>query len=122
MTDDNRKLLTEYLGICWHTGNQSSAVGRVRMTGGIILQKCTKCGKIMSDSFHIISENRTFATPDDFFALKDKLVEKGDWGQFIAFAELVRLCDNCIEWIDWLINPANFCELVAEWLKRRGDK
>ena len=64
---------------------------------------------------------REFTATDDFFALKDKLVEKGDWLRFLRFAKNIWENEPATiaqydSWEDWLLNPSR-CNLVAEWLK-----
>ena len=101
MDEETRKLLTEYLGECWDADKRP---------GGDL-------------------PNRTFTTPDDMMALKDKLVEKGEfWGldSFLDWADnkwdtMPDTEDNYPgNFIDWLMNPTRFCALVGEWQKARG--
>ena len=132
MKDEDRKLLTEkLLGECWHEyGNieYTRPDGYKLFVGG-----CLKC-KLTNSEFEYdydfrknkyIPRHRTFTTPDDFFAVKGKLVEKGLWKQFYdyatwMFAAWVRLDNETksnADFIDWLINPARFCELAVEFGK-----
>lgn len=106
MTDDDRKRIAEYLGECWNpfpTGSNT----------------------ICSQS------NRTFTTWPDLGAVKEKLVERGKFRQFLTYAETrfdanaqsVRLdypmygIDDAVNFMAWLFTPSRFCSLVAEWLK-----
>jgi hypothetical protein len=98
MNESDAKLLTEFLGECWHEVEDADAQW-----------SCCKCDRpIEYENGKVI--NRTFTTPDDFFAVKRKLVEKGfdRWSNEAEF-EL------------WLINPARFCELAAGFLKDSKD-
>jgi hypothetical protein len=64
MKDDDRKLLTEFLGECWHDYEISkSEKSRCScgLTGYAVREICAKT-------------NRTFTTADDMMAVKRKLV------------------------------------------------
>ncbi|OPY16256.1 MAG: hypothetical protein A4E69_00276 [Syntrophus sp. PtaB.Bin138] len=125
MTDDDRKLLTEFLGECWHLELMYSPKNL-----GYICQKCgcfvCNSGDYFDDREEILEEShRAFTSPDDMMALKNRIKEleldvffdafitrewriwfEGDDGQFIYF------------W-DWLMNPERFCQLVADY--HRGN-
>ena len=108
MNDEMRKALTEYLGECWHQME--------RIHPGGIFKRCYKCLKPESEGI----TNRTFTTWEDLGALKNKLVEKGDWRDFFGFA---RNSWDEANVNNWLMVPARFCELVGEWLgKQEGGK
>ena len=88
MNDETRKLLTEFL------------VGKIDY-------KFSKRNGLI----------RTFTTPDDMMALKDRLVEKGEWEDFYLWAALKE--DAPIKepnYVDWLLNAPRFCELVGEFI------
>jgi hypothetical protein len=125
MNDDQRKrLITLYIGECWHDGywycgycGEETSPARVTYT-----EKCDTCGQYVA-----WVNNRTFATWDDLGAVKEKLVEKGDWRDFINYAhgEFIRDNPNCHSMYgfdDWLFRPIDengkphFCRIVAEWL------
>jgi hypothetical protein len=105
MTNEQKKLLTEWLGEPWPSDKAP-------------LHKC-----IM---------RRTFAAPDDFFAVFDKLVEKGEWGRFYYLAEIewARTDETPIagftatfnKWLNSRTESGGFrlCQLVAEWLTAQG--
>ncbi len=64
-------------------------------------------------------------SPLTMMALKDKLVGKGLWAAFYWFANQQWIDTDTLEdegyeehWILWLLNPARFGELVAEFIKR----
>ena len=115
MIDTDRKMLTEeVLGEAWHD-----------VTLGKPDNKCS-CGRVWR--WHSISRshiNRTFDTITDFYALKEKIVESGEWEQFVIHAkhkliqgEGICGCNSCLS--NWLINPAR-CQTVADWLKERKN-
>jgi len=123
MNDDRRKLLTEYLGECWHE------VKRPKNEPTVFSKSCIKCKRritiIRNDP---IDRDRTFTTPYDFFALKDTLVERGEWKKFNQFC-LNSLDPSVPQWksetaedaisafTDWFLNAPRFCELAGEWLE-----
>ena len=111
MTDDDRKMLTEYLGECWHK--------HIVDSDSPIDCSCGSPG---------IHDNRTFTTWGDLGALVCKMVERGDWGIFanhVAKEEWNAYEYSNPEWLrcdftSWLItDPARTCNLIAEWLRDR---
>jgi hypothetical protein len=107
LTESDRRLLTEYLGECWHEWKGPSS------------NFCSKCDKYAE-------RNRTFITIQDFYDLKVKIVERGEWEDFIEFAYRGvwdRICgrDTKGEFTNWLINPDR-CETVASWLRGRKER
>ena len=115
----DRKRLTEFLGECWHNYEDLDKFGPYRR------MRCSKCKKYIDGVYYTtISDifNRTFTTPDDFFALKDKLVEKEEWGEFeiYAFDKFYHTITEIPTSVTcWLINAPRFCWLVNEWLKEK---
>jgi hypothetical protein len=119
LTDADRKVLMEFLGECdhkWKFTRLSSIDGK---------STCQICGKEVWDGEKIVNR-RTFTTPDDMMALKDKLVQKGMWCEFYFFCnerwESPMDVDDDTRWGDpsftnWLFAPPRFCWLVGEWLK-----
>ncbi len=116
MTDDRRRMLTEeVLGECWHGYTDGvTSDGQWRM--------CT-CGYA-----YIIPEkhrNRTFLTWQDTGDLKKQIVEMGRWGEFMMVQKRqIHVTENpngmtLSEWVDWLMDPIRFPELVVEWWKGR---
>src|SRR3990167_6488023 len=67
-----RRKLTEFLCECWHDPYWHDMRGTV----------CIKCDEPVS-----LSHDRTFDTWDDLGALKEKMVEKKEYGRFYLFAE-----------------------------------
>ena len=118
--DDRRRMLTEeVLGECWHGYTDDiTPDGQWRM--------CS-CGyAFIRRENHI---NRTFTSWQDLGDLKKKIVEMGEWDEFIDFTleehgSLGPVFSNeakfyKADYIDWLMNPERFCELVAKWWKER---
>ena len=106
-------IITEWLGECWHEGFSFL---------------CTKCG---ADE----PLNRTFTTPDDFFACFNRLVALGRWDEFSLFAMQNWYGDAHVEYdkdtrkefIPWLNSRTEsghfrLCTLIAEWLKEERCK
>ena len=116
MKESTRKALTLYLGECWHekrcpTGNIAE------------MHTCKKCGC----AYHPLYGSRTFTTPDDADALRRKMVEKGDWREFIIFSydkyPLAKSFDSTIRetiygFTNYLMD--NFNELCSKWLEEKN--
>lgn len=115
LTDDDRKLLTEFLGECWHDG----PIFREYIPGVEHIQfvelECSKCHG------HYL-KNRTFTTWQDTGDLKERLVEMGEWIGFKQFARMNHPECGGEDFIDWLMDQIRFPELVAGWLKKREEK
>jgi len=62
---------------------------------------------------------RTFTTPDDFFALTRRIQERGEWIQFEEYAFVKWNGHEDHFFIPWLLDPARFAELVAQWLEEK---
>lgn len=69
MNESRRKLLTEYIGECWHEP--------------ITLETCS-CNRerIVNAVAHAHNMNRPFTTPDDMNAVMQAIVKVGKWGEF----------------------------------------
>ena len=65
MTESDRKLLTSYLGECWHQRLEPYHASGV----------CRKCNTYFEDWDDV--EQRTFTNIQDFYDLKCKMVERG---------------------------------------------
>ena len=115
MDDKTIERLMRYLGLAYHRATDDiTPNGEWRMCA---------CGfAYIRPERHV---NRTFTTWDDLGALKDKLVEKGEWAAFDSWACIYQR-NELGHWpydhelTDWLINPSRFCNLVGEWLNGRG--
>jgi len=109
LTCDDRILLTEFLGELYFESNGSYYLGGLYTDGNLIPM-------------------RSFTTWQDTGDLKKRIVEMGRWGEFMMVQKRqIRVTDNpngmtLSEWVDWLIDPIRFPELVAEWLKERRSK
>ena len=122
--DNDKKLLTEFLGECWHDNYKS----RPQDLGKTLkFLYCEKCGSR--------NQNRTFATWQDLGGLKCKLVETGKWKDFLHFCFNSSNKDEPMsmfsdgdtdgedrfydeDFISWLLNPAVFIPLMLEFLRR----
>lgn len=122
MTDETRKLLTEYLGECWHEP---------------INETLCSCGRedLHNAYIHSLNMNRTFTTAADLHALHRKIYEKGEWEEFWTFSEKLqyRKLGNAFhtKGIDEYYSSQNAwlscldggyergCQLVSEWLKEQ---
>lgn len=109
MTDDQKKAVTEWLGECYFEG----------------YGKCPHCGHYCSGSTVFCNppiKNRTFTADSDFFACFNRLVELGEWGNFISWAFHNQQC-NHVDFDIWYHgkNPDGtwrLCTLTAEWRRK----
>jgi hypothetical protein len=102
MTQDDCKLITEWLGEYW-------------------IDNTADVRKWLP------SPNRTFTTPQDFFACFEKLVERGEWKDFEDFC-WDKWNESAAQpgWTptSWLLSRTEsghmrLCVLCAEWLKEK---
>lgn len=109
MTEGDRKRLTEWLGECWHDMER----GEGNFDPTFYYWKCRKCGTLSTTQ-------RTFTTPDDMMACKDRLVELGLFQKFEDMAGAIwwKGPDE-ISFANWLLNPERFCNLCVDFLKER---
>ena len=97
LNDERRKVLTKYLGLCWHEGRMPINCG----------YRCVKCG----DTY---VANRTFDNDADMMALFRKMVDNLTFGAFQNFAyKHFNVYPNYA----LFYKPERFCNLVAEWLE-----
>ncbi len=118
MNDDQKKMLTEeLLGECWHDPVWHDPRGRI----------CTKCDEGLNGIFDL---HRTFLTWDDLGVVKDKLLEKGLWGEFDIYVYWKYILTPIKEirsrpFTNWLFRPVDesgephFCRLVVKFLEGR---
>ena len=103
MKESDKKRLTEYLGECWDADKRP---------GGDL-------------------PNRTFTDPADFFAVFDKLVEKGDLPRVAQFTWTDHIdkigarhpdLSTFLKQFHSRTESGEFrlCQLVAEWLVMKG--
>jgi hypothetical protein len=117
MTEADCKLITEkLLGECWHVFKYKDKQ-----------LYCENCHNWSS----AIKVNRTFTDPQDFFAVFDKLVEKGEWEVFAEWAAFEdnygaeSMASEYSSFIVWLLSKDasgvyRLCRLIGEYLKK-GD-
>lgn len=114
MTDEDKKIVTEYLGECFLDINNLDEEGI-----------CKLCGQVAESH-----TERTFTDPADFFACRDRLVKKGDLHEFYHWSYKLWQDENGNKpstnisdfWI-WLTscNPDGvfvLCELLAEAIRK----
>ncbi len=122
MKDEDRKLLTEFLGECWH--EMTDEIPEQRL-GYLYCPKCNMSfGAIhCSDWSGGEAFYRKFTTPDDMMAVKEKLVKKGLWEEFIlcCVKKINYMPDDANYYYarlyGYLINPTRFCQLAVDFLK-----
>ena len=101
MDEESRKRLTEYLGEqCGHEDREWFFV------------PCPKCS------------SRTFTSGNDMLDVKNKLVEKGEWDDFVtnSYKHRYRPPTEERDFMVWLFTMPRFAELVDEWLKGKEAK
>ena len=115
MNNSKHKLLTEYLGECWHEIKEET-------------YSCRKCGMSRAE-IYTQPFNRTFTTAQDMVDLVKKMEELDGWYYFVEeYALPLFIKDDSLEfnssgsqlsWFTfWLItDPARTCELIAEWME-----
>ena len=69
MNDEDRKLLTEYLGECWHENWHSAMMG-------------SHCDDCLVEGKSAANRRRTFTTPADLYAVYSKMAERGEWDEY----------------------------------------
>ena len=113
MTDEQRKALTLYLGLCWHDLFQvhPSEYGLVT---------CVKCGENMPLPNN---NDRTFDNDADMMALFRKMVDYLNFGAFQNFAYKYFNEYPNYTFTEWLFyDPSRFCCLVAQWIMEVMNK
>lgn len=106
MNDERRKLLTKFLGERW---------------AEIVISPYRSDGTAED-------KNRIFATWPDLGAVKEKLVEWGEWKLFLDYVgpRWIKVegvnHKKMSEFTAWFFTPARFCELAAEFLEERQER
>jgi len=114
MKDEDKKLLTEYLGECWHDCEND--------------EECSKCKKTLRGYY--FGTHRTFTTRADMMDLYDRLFQKHKWHKFTVFAKMrfsfndydqtfTNIETGFYAWI-FCLNGDGYedkCQMVAEWIK-----
>jgi len=124
LTDEQRKVLTDLIGECWHE----------LINDADFPMQCS-CGKGISTHDH---HNRPFTTHQDLVDVYGKLVEKGEWEGFVNWLvdneilgdlddrEYRLLSAEDSAWLHCLAHPEQIPErmrMVAEWREeRKGEK
>lgn len=113
ITDKQRKMLTEFIGECWHEYDCEME------DDGIIRQFCVICD---ADSSSNHFGFRTFTTDYDMMAVRKMLRDEGLWHGFYDF--VIRYTPFSEEdGVDIMVyldkNPERFCWLVAKFLEER---
>jgi len=133
MKTEDCKILTEYLGDCWH---DLAGFGYPIRDDWFALKKsythppkynrCIHCGK----SARFLRDNRTFTTRADMMDLYDRLFQKHKWHKFTVFAKMrfsfndydqtfTNIETGFYAWI-FCLNGDGYedrCQMVAEWIK-----
>ena len=115
ITDEMRKMLTEFLGECWHIKKEP------RTMAGYV---CSKCEDFIKwGSGYDVNGNRTFTSDSDMLAVFRKIRDDGKWGRFwdwayIRFVFNDDMGDNA-SWL-FLDNPERACCLAADFLEEQG--
>lgn len=110
METADRKLLTEWLGECWHEVTSNDYIRQ-----GIVWE-CKKCG----DRNY---SNRTFDTDTDMMDCMRKLEKEGKWNDFSSWAwgDRPRNDDDIAGFFAWLLclsDPKEIeerCAMVVEF-------
>jgi len=121
MTDNQKKMLTEWMGECWHEWNPKVQNGETSEGQPY----CLKCDYQGTYGFR-----RTFDTWADLGACMEKLAEKGEWIDFFDEIYTSWWATNLThspaeDFTSWLFRPKvdgkpHFCKLVAEWMEVKG--
>ena len=115
MNEEDKKRLTLYLGECRHNISEWNEDWDYSARSVVLLPKCSIC-KIYP------VENRDFIIPDDMIALRNEIVKRGEWEEFIFRCKehLYPLDDyDVYNFTAWLTDPPTFIGLVAEWLNSK---
>jgi hypothetical protein len=109
MNDDDRRFLTEAMGECWHESLRTHEDATAW-----IVYTCPKCHK---EGYRLT--NRTFTTPDDFFAVwtSDNIFPKikGQRSRYHAFH--AWMCAG-VDWFDFeAMTPEERLNLIVMYLK-----
>jgi len=118
LTDDQRKMLTLYLGDCWHE------------ISGLVLDFHCSCGAKMmfaSEAMDHQLKNRTFITESDMMALYRAIWKARKWEDFCEYAyehyeaRWKRYDGKLFAWIICLSGEGyeERCGMVADWLESR---
>jgi chromosome segregation ATPase len=118
MNDDQRKMLTLYMGECWHAIRGQAKHDKswycTCMVGRIsgYFEK-----EYLRDHINKLN-SRTFSSYTDSLELAKKIVDKGEWREFHDYC--TQVCDRMLrphEFETWLFvdDPCRLPELVVKW-------
>ena len=117
ITDKQRKMLTEFIGECWHEYDCEME------DDGIIRQFCVICD---ADSSSNHFGFRTFTTDSDMMAVRKALRDKGLWHDFYHSTMKNQgkfYVEDGYFYMGYLDkNPERFCWLVAKLMEERRVK
>jgi hypothetical protein len=117
MTDEQRKLLTEYLGECWHEW------GYVRGSVKQEIFQCVKCGETCKGIVNCHQKQRTFDNPEDFFVLWNWVKKKDWWEDFLHAANECAMTNDIkeqgIAGKYYIINTKWFPEMILIFGKKK---
>jgi len=108
LTNEDKRILSKFLNEERHyysiVDNQLSACS-CGLKGHIVRDSCTKM-------------NRDFDTPDDMFAIKNKLVRKKMFDKIYIFSLRYWAKDpRRAEYYEWIFNPKVFNKIVADFIR-----
>ncbi len=137
MKTEDCKILTEYLGECWH---DLAGFGYPIRDDWFALKKsythppkynrCIHCGK----SARFLRDNRTFDTRDDMMDLYQRIAKKESWELFVTNTMFLHRGDyymetpkDAIPFMSWLFclygeGYEERCRMVAEWVKEASHE
>lgn len=110
MTDEDRKLLTEACGECWHDVKSSMYF--------CFPERCLSCGKLITSL-----SRRTFATADDWELVREKVVVPTA-GEFCSFLwSYWALNTSSKSFIIWFLTLSieERCELAVDFIKENPE-
>ena len=122
LTDAERKVLTKFLGECWHIPVWSDGPRDAKEF------RCQKCRKKAPYPGINILKNRTFATPDDLHAVYSAMVRKGEWNGWMNYANMKcgwkdfdPIRDNAFNYLCQYIFCLNAPEQIEERMKMAAE-
>jgi len=133
MNDADKKLLTEYLGECWHRPDAGSQMIKPHAYIGI---PCS-CGTVSYNARHASTNNRTFTTRNDTVDLYEAIAKKGKWWEFADYAgnqdtehsvtefeTILQIFASIASWL-FCLNGQGYeerCQMVADWIKEASHE
>ena len=121
MTDEDKKVLTGYIGKCWHEDVSNYDNGKWHKCSCDREWEMSHAGSI-SFAKHIEESNHSFATTADLYAVYSSMVELGEWDEFWAYANSHPVAmpgkeayyhDDFAKWLFCLNAPGQIPERMA---------